>query len=470
MDAIPRAEPGSGAAEGRAGRPAKAAMRIEPRDGNRNMSKTLTLTDHETGRKAELPVLEPTYGTPVLDITGVPRDLGFFTHDPGFTSTASCRSRITYIDGDQGVLLYRGYPIEDLAEKSSFLEVCYLLIHGELPGAAEWEGFQAEVRSHTMVHEGLRTIITGYRRGSHPMAMMVGLVGALSGFYHDALDVNDPVHRMKCIRRLVAKMPTIAADTHKWGAGQPFMHPDNSYGFVENFMRMMFGVPAEPYEADPAAARALELMMILHADHEQNASTSTVRLCGSSGTNPFAAVAAGIATLWGPAHGGANEAVIRMLSEIGSRRDIPKFVERAKDRESGVRLMGFGHRVYKSYDPRASIIRDACHDLLSKLEGTEREQPMFETALELERIARSDDYFIERDLYPNVDFYSGIILSALGFPLNMFTVIFAVARTVGWITQWNEMMGDAEDFRIGRPRQLYLGHARRSYVPAEERP
>ena len=437
--------------------------------GNQNMSKTLTLTDNETGRSAELPVLEPTYGTPVVDISGVPRELGCFTHDPGYGATSACRSWITYIDGDEGILLFRGYPIEQLAEKSSFLEVCYLLIYGELPGAAEWEEFQADIRKHTMVHEGLRTIITGYRRGSHPMAMMVGLVGALSGFYHDALDVNDPDHRMQCIRRLVAKMPTIAADTHKWGAGQPFMHPDNSYGFVENFMRMMFGVPAEPFEVDPVAARALELMMILHADHEQNASTSTVRLCGSSGTNPYAAIAAGIATLWGPAHGGANEAVIGMLSEIGGRGDIPKFIDRVKDRESGVRLMGFGHRVYKSYDPRASIIRNACHDLLSKLEGTEREQPMFESALELERIARSDDYFIERNLYPNVDFYSGIILSALGFPLNMFTVIFAVARTVGWISQWNEMLGDAEDFRIGRPRQLYLGHAGRDYAPAGER-
>ena len=437
--------------------------------GNLNMSKTLTLTDNDTGRSAELPVLEPTYGTPVIDISGVPREIGCFTHDPGYGATSACRSRVTYIDGDEGILLYRGYPIEQLAEKSSFLEVCYLLIYGELPGAAAWEEFQADIRKHTMVHEGLRTIITGYRRGSHPMAMMVGLVGALSGFYHDALDVNDPAHRLACIHRLVAKMPTIAADTHKWGAGQPFMHPDNSYGFVENFMRMMFGVPAEPYEVDPVAARALELMMILHADHEQNASTSTVRLCGSSGTNPYAAIAAGIATLWGPAHGGANEAVVQMLSEIGGRGDIPKFIDRAKDRDSGVRLMGFGHRVYKSYDPRASIIRDACHDLLSKLEGTEREQPMFESALELERIARSDDYFIERNLYPNVDFYSGIILSALGFPLNMFTVIFAVARTVGWITQWNEMLGDTEDFRIGRPRQLYLGHARRDYVPAGER-
>ena len=434
------------------------------------MSNTLILNDNATGRKIELPVLEPTYGTPVVDVSSLPRELGYFTHDPGFTSTSSCRSRITYIDGDAGILLYRGYPIEQLAEKSSFLEVCYLLVHGELPGAAAWEEFRTGIHSHTMVHEGLRTIITGYRRGSHPMAMMVGLVGALSGFYHDALDVNDPANRMKCIHRLVAKMPTIAADTHKWGAGQPFMHPDNAYGFVENFMRMMFGVPAEPYVADPVAVRALELMMILHADHEQNASTSTVRLCGSSGTNPFAAIAAGIATLWGPAHGGANEAVVQMLSGIGGRGEIPKFIDRVKDRETGVRLMGFGHRVYKSYDPRASIIRDACHDLLEELEGTERQQPMFETALELERIARSDDYFVERNLYPNVDFYSGIILSALGIPLNMFTVIFAVARTVGWITQWNEMMSDAEDFRIGRPRQLYLGHERRDYVPAEERP
>lgn len=435
----------------------------------RNIMKTMTLTDNETGREVELPVLEPTYGTPVIDISRVPRELGHYTHDPGYTSTSACRSNITYIDGDNGVLLYRGYPIEQLAEHSSFLEVCYLLIHGELPNRAEWEKFQGDVRAHTMIHEGLHTIITGYRRGAHPMAMMVGLVGALSGFYHDALNVNDPVSRMQCILRLVAKMPTIASATHKWAVGQPFLHPDNSLGFVENFMRMMFGVPAEPYRANPVAVRALELMMILHADHEQNASTSTVRLCGSSGANPFAAVAAGIATLWGPAHGGANEAVVQMLSQINGPNDIPKFVEQAKDRESPVRLMGFGHRVYKSYDPRAAIIRGACHDLLQEMEGTRGEQPMFEIALKLEEIARSDDYFIERNLYPNVDFYSGIILSALGIPLSMFTVIFAVARTVGWITQWNEMMGDAEDFRIGRPRQLYLGAEQRDYVPEEKR-
>lgn len=433
------------------------------------MAKTVTLTDDATGRRAELPVLEPTYGTPVIDISRVPRELGYYTHDPGYTSTSACRSAITYIDGDEGILLYRGYPIEQLAAHSSFLEVCYLLIYGELPTRQEWEAFDASIRGHTMVHEGLRTIITGYRRGAHPMAMMVGLVGALSSFYHDALDVNDPEHRMRCVLRLVAKMPTIAADTLKWGEGQPFLHPDNSYGFVENFMRMMFGVPAEPYAADPVAVRALELMMILHADHEQNASTSTVRLCGSSGTNPFAAVAAGIATLWGPAHGGANEAVVQMLGQIESAKDIPRFVARVKDRESGLRLMGFGHRVYKSYDPRAAIIRDACHDLLQQLEGTEGEQPMFEIALELEQIARRDEYFVERNLYPNVDFYSGIILSALGIPLNMFTVIFAAARTVGWITQWNEMMSDQEDFRIGRPRQLYLGHEQRDYAPVDAR-
>ncbi len=427
---------------------------------------TATVRDNSTGKEAELPILRPTYGTPGIDIQGLAGKVGLFTHDPGFTMTSACRSAITYIDGDEGILLYRGYPIEQLAEKSSFLEVCYLLLFGELPTPGQWGGFESTIKGHTMIHEGVRTMIAGYRRGAHPMGMMVGLVGALSSFYHDALDVNDPEHRLLCAYRLIAKMPTIAADTHKYAVGQPFMNPDNSYGFVENFLRMMFGVPAEPYVVDPVAARALELMMILHADHEQNASTSTVRLAGSSGANPFAAVAAGIATLWGPAHGGANEAVIHMLRQIETKADIPKFVARAKDKNDPFRLMGFGHRVYKNFDPRAKIIREACHDLLDKLDA--RNQPLFEIALELEHIARSDEFFIERKLYPNVDFYSGIILSALGIPLNMFTVIFAVARTVGWVSQWHEMMGDP-DFRIGRPRQLYMGPERRDYVPLDAR-
>jgi len=418
------------------------------------------MVDNATGKQAEFPVLRPTLGLPVIDISGIAAKLGYFTHDPGYTATSSCRSTITYIDGDHGVLLYRGYPIEQLAEKSNFLEVSYLTLFGELPDEPAWESFRKTIHSHTMVHEGLRTMLQGYRRGAHPMSMMLGLVGALSSFYHEGLDVNNPEHRLETCYRLIAKMPTIAADVLKYGIGQPFMHPDNSYGFVENFMRMMFGVPAEPYEPDPVATRALEVMMMLHVDHEQNASTSTVRLVGSSGANPYAAVAAGIATLWGPAHGGANEAVLHMLGQIDGPADIPKFLERAKDRDDPTRLMGFGHRVYKSFDPRAKIIRQACHDLLAQLDAGN--QPLFSTALELERIARSDDYFVERNLYPNVDFYSGIILKALGIPLSMFTVMFAVARTVGWIAQWNEMLGD-EDFRIGRPRQAYIGSPQRDY-------
>ena len=421
---------------------------------------TVTIIDNVSGKQADFPVMYPTHGTPVIDIAGLTGQLGYFTHDPGFTATSSCRSTITYIDGDEGILLYRGYPIEQLAEKSSFLEVCYLTLFGELPDEKQWESFRSTIHSHTMVHEGLRQMLQGYRRDAHPMSMMVGLVGALSSFYHEGLDVNNPEHRAQTCYRLVAKMPTIAADVLKYGLGQPFMNPDNSLGFVENFMRMMFGVPAEPYVADPVAVRALEVMMILHADHEQNASTSTVRLAGSSGANPYAATAAGIATLWGPAHGGANEAVLHMLGQIDGPEDIPKFLERAKDRDDPTRLMGFGHRIYKNFDPRAKIIRQACHDLLEQLDAGN--QPLFGTALELERSARSDEYFVSRNLYPNVDFYSGIILKALGIPLSMFTVMFAVARTVGWIAQWNEMMGD-DDFRIGRPRQVYIGAATRDY-------
>ena len=428
---------------------------------------TVTVTDNATGKTAEFPIKRPTHGTPVIDISGIAGKLGYFTHDPGYTATSACRSTITYIDGDQGILLYRGFPIEQLAEGSSFLEVCYLLLYGELPNTSQWEQFQKDINSHTMVHEGITDMLQGYRRGAHPMSMLVGLVGALSSFYHDSLDINDPEQRRLCAYRLVAKMPTIAAYTYKYAIGQPLMYPDNSLGFVQNFLRMMFGVPAEPYEAPPIQTRALELMMILHADHEQNASTSTVRLSGSSGANPFAAVAAGIATLWGPAHGGANEAVLHMLADIDGPGDIAGFLNRAKDRDDPTRLMGFGHRVYKNFDPRAKIIRTACHELLDEL-GAAKDDPTFEIALRLEEIARSDDYFIERNLYPNVDFYSGIILKALGIPLNMFTVMFAMARTVGWISQWLEMMDD-EDFKIGRPRQLYIGAAERDFVEISKR-
>ncbi len=426
---------------------------------------TVTIVDNATGKTLECPVYIPTHGAPVVDIQSIYKELGYFTHDPGFTSTSSCASAITYIDGEKGELLYRGYPIEQLADKSSYLEVCYLLAFGELPTSSQWEEFNQGIRQHTMVHEGMRRFLSGYRHDAHPMGMLVGTVGALSTFYHDSLDINDPVHRKRSAYRLIAKMPTIVSDAYKYSTGHPLVYPDNSLGYVENFLQMMFAVPAETYKIDPAAVRALELMLILHADHEQNASTSTVRLAGSSGANPFACVAGGIATLWGPAHGGANEAVIRMLEGITSETELKDAVLRAKDKDDPFRLMGFGHRVYKNFDPRANIIRKACHDLLENLDGN---QPMFQIAQELERIALEDDYFVSRNLYPNVDFYSGIILSALGIPLNMFTVIFAMARSVGWISQWMEMHED-DDQRIGRPRQLYTGAQRRDYVSVGER-
>jgi len=430
------------------------------------MGKTVTITDTASGKSIECPVMEGTHGPPVVDIRTLYRDLGYFTHDPGYGTTSSCRSRITYIDGDEGVLLYRGYPIEELAEKSGYLEVAYLLLFGELPTKDQWREFTAQIHRHTMLHEGIRTMLRGYRHDAHPMGMLVGIVGALSTYYHDAVNIDSREHRVLSAYRLIAKIPTIAADCYKYAIGQPFMYPDNSLGFVENFFRMMSAVPAEPYQPNPVAVRALELMLILHADHEQNASTSTVRLAGSSGANPFACIAAGIATLWGPAHGGANEAVVRMLHGIGSPKDIPRTIARAKDKNDPFRLMGFGHRVYKNFDPRAKIIRQACHDLLAELDAGR--QPLFEIAMELERIALEDDYFVERKLYPNVDFYSGIILEALGIPLNMFTVMFAMARTVGWTAQWLEMHED-QDTRIGRPRQLYTGAASRSYRPVEAR-
>ncbi len=426
---------------------------------------TVTVTNNETGKTGELPLIKGTMGPPGIDIRKLGSQMGAFTYDPGFMSTASCRSAITYIDGEAGVLLYRGYPIEQLAEHSNFLEVSYLLLYGELPNEQEMEDFNSIILSHTMIHEGLRRFYTGFRHDAHPMAIMVGVVGALSAFYHDSTDVADPVHRAISAHRLIAKMPTIAADSYKYSIGQPFMYPQNSLGYVENFLRMMFAIPSTPFEINPIAVQALELIFILHADHEQNASTSTVRLASSSGANPFASVAAGIACLWGPAHGGANEAVIHMLEEIEDPKQIAKFVARAKDKNDSYRLMGFGHRIYKNYDPRAKIIRQMCHSLLRE-QGSEN-QPLFEIAMELERIALEDDYFQARKLYPNVDFYSGIILRALGIPLNMFTVIFAIARTAGWIAQWMEMMEDEEQ-RIGRPRQVYIGEAKRDYPRRQE--
>ncbi len=425
---------------------------------------TVTIRDDATGKEVKLPVIRGTMGPAGFDIRTLQKELGYFTYDPGFISTASCQSGITYIDGEAGVLLYRGYPIEQLAKHSSYLEVCYLLLHGELPNTNEMAQFESVIIDHTMIHEGLRRFYSGFRHDAHPMAIMVGVVGALSAFYHDSTDINDPRHREISAHRLIAKMPSIAADSFKYSIGQPFIYPDNELGYAENFLRMMFAVPTRKYDVHPASAKALELILILHADHEQNASTSTVRLASSSGANPFASVAAGIASLWGPAHGGANEEVIKMLEEISNPKEISKFVKRAKDKNDSFRLMGFGHRIYKNHDPRAVIIRQMCHDLLKELDTVNG--PLFETALELEKIALEDDYFIERKLYPNVDFYSGIILKAIGIPLNMFTVIFAMARTVGWIAQWMEMMEDKEQ-RIGRPRQVYTGQPKRTH-PAEK--
>jgi citrate synthase len=427
--------------------------------------RTVTITDNASGKSVECPVQQGTYGRDVVDIKAVASELGFFTHDPGYAGTSSCRSTITFIDGGKGELLYRGYPIEQLAEHSSFLEVAYLLLDGELPADEQWVRFSGDIKRHTMVHEGIRRFMLGYNRDAHPMGMLVGIVGGLSTFYHETLDLNDREQRVLAGHRIIAKMPSIAADLYKYSIGQPFMYPVNRLGFVENFLQMMFAVRAEPYVPNPVAVRALELMMILHADHEQNASTSTVRLAGSAGANPYACIAAGCATLWGPAHGGANEAVIHMLNEIGDPQYIGGFIDRAKDKDDPFRLMGFGHRVYKSHDPRATIIRQACHDLLEDLGG---DTPAFEIAMKLEEIALKDDYFVERNLYPNVDFYSGLILSALGIPLNMFTVIFAIARTAGWISQWLELMEDGEQ-RIGRPQQLYIGSPRRDYVHPSER-
>lgn len=430
---------------------------------------TVTLTDNLTGKQVELDVLSPTMGTKTIDIRKLTKELNMFTYDPGYLATASCSSAITYLDGDKGELLYRGYPIEQLAEHSTFLEVCYLLLKGELPTQAQKEEFEFVITRHSMLHDQMQFFYRGFRRDAHPMATMVGVVGALSAFYHEDLNVHDPVQRERCAHRLIAKMPTIAAWSFRYSRGLPFMYPLNKLGYSENFLRMMFAVPTEDYEIDALMAKALDVILILHADHEQNASTSTVRLAGSSEANPYAATAAGIASLWGPAHGGANEAVINMLREIEkSGQPLSHWVDRAKDKNDRFRLMGFGHRVYKNYDPRAKIIRKLANEILDKLPPGNPNQKLFDIARELEQIALSDEFFKERGLYPNVDFYSGVIFLSMGIPVAMFTVMFALARTVGWISQWNEMMGD-EESRIGRPRQLYIGSERRDYVPVAKR-
>ena len=411
-------------------------------------------------------IIAGTMGPSVVDINSFYADTRMFTYDPGYTSTGSCESKITYIDGDEGVLLYRGYPIEQLAEHGDFLETCYLLLYGELPTKDEKADFDYRVTHHTMIHEQMSRFFTGFRRDAHPMAVLVGVVGALSAFYHDSTDISDPYQRMVASLRMIAKIPTIAAMAYKYSIGQPFVYPQNDLDLASNFLRMCFAVPCEDYVVNPVLARAIDRIFILHADHEQNASTSTVRLAGSSGANPFACIAAGVACLWGPAHGGANEAALAMLKEIGSAERIPQFIERAKDKDDPFRLMGFGHRVYKNYDPRARIMQKTSHEVLGEL-GI-RDDPLLEVAIELERIALTDEYFIEKKLYPNIDFYSGITLNALGFQPNMFTVLFAVARTVGWIAQWKEMVEDPSQ-RIGRPRQLYTGAKQRDYVPLTKR-
>ena len=411
------------------------------------------------GKTFELPVYSGTLGPDVIDVSSLAQN-DIFTYDPGFMSTAACNSSITFIDGDKGILLHRGYPIGQLAENVSYLDVCYLLLNGELPNKDQSTAFEAEVKHHTLLHEQVRTFFNGFRRDAHPMAIMVGVVGALSAFYNDTININDADSRRMTAVRLVAKMPTIAAMSYKYAQGQPFMYPDNSLSFSENFLYMMFGTPCQTYKPNPVLAKALDKIFILHADHEQNASTSTVRLAGSTGANPYACVSAGIAALWGPAHGGANEACLNMLRQIGDVKNIPAYIARAKDKNDSFRLMGFGHRVYKNYDPRAKVMQEACHEVLNAV--GRKDDPILDVAIELERIALSDPYFIERKLYPNVDFYSGITLSALGIPSNMFTVIFALARTIGWIANWNEMMAD-DNRKLGRPRQLYTGPVKRDY-------
>ena len=440
-------------------------MTADAQRGSSPNNATFSLTDGATGNSTELPVISGSLGPSVIDVRSLYGATGNFTYDPGFTSTGSCESKITYIDGDEGILLHRGYPIGELAENSDFLEVSYLLLYGELPNEKQKRKFDGTITQHTMVQEQVNYLFRGFRRDSHPMAVMIGVVGALAAFYHDTTDIQDPHQRMIASHRLIAKMPTIAAMAHKYAIGQPFVYPRNDLNYAENFLHMLFAVPCQDYEINPIQAKAMDRILILHADHEQNASTSTVRLAGSSGANPYACIAAGIATLWGPAHGGANEAVVLMLNEIGSVERIPECVARAKDKDDPFRLMGFGHRVYKNYDPRATVLHKTCHEVLDDL-GLDNE--MLNIARELERIALEDEYFVERKLYPNVDFYSGIILQALGIPTHLFTVIFALARTVGWIAQWNEMIEDPHQ-KIGRPRQLYTGEKQRSYVPVGQR-
>lgn len=425
-----------------------------------------TATLSVDGKSMSLPVYDATEGQSVIDITKLYAETGFFTYDPAFLSTAACESKITFIDGDVGILRYRGYDIDALAEKSDYLEVAYLLLNGELPNASEKKAFNRRITMHTMIHEQLHFLFRGFPRASHPMAVMAGAAASLSAFYHDSLDINDRAQRELAAYRLIAKMPTLAAMAYKYSIGQPFIYPQNDLGFSENFMHMMFSTPCEKYKVNPVLARAMDKILILHADHEQNASTSTVRMAGSSGANPFACIAAGIASLWGPAHGGANEAVINMLREIGDVSKIPDFISKVKDKNSGAKLMGFGHRVYKNYDPRATVLRQTCQEVLAEL--GQIDEPLLKIAIELERIALSDEYFIERKLYPNVDFYSGIIYRAMGIPSKMFTVLFAVARTAGWIAQWKEMMDDPKT-KIGRPRQLFTGHAPRQFVPVDKR-
>src|ERR1700731_3477590 len=427
---------------------------------------TFELTDGATGRSSQLPVRTGTIGPAALDIAGLHKDLDVFTYDPGFGATAATESRITYIDGDAGVLLYRGYPIEQLAEHSTFMEVVYLLLHGDLPSARQIEEFTGSIRHHTMINETLLRFFNGFHHNAHPMAMVSAVVSSMSAFYHDTMDIYNPRHREIFAHRIIAKIPTIAAAAHKHSLGQPFVYPQNNLNYCGNLLHMLFAVPCEPYQVDPIAAEALDLLFILHADHEQNASTSTVRLAGSTGANPYAAISAGVSALWGPAHGGANEAVLDMLDSIGSVANIDKFLARVKDKNDSVRLMGFGHRVYKNFDPRAKIIRGMCYKVLDKMGKSNN--PLFELSLRLEEIALKDEYFVSRKLYPNVDFYSGIIYSALGIPRSMFTVMFAIARTAGWVAQWQEMVSDPH-MRIGRPRQHYTGPTQRDYQPIDKR-
>ncbi len=429
-------------------------------------TRTYELSDPSSGRRAQLPLRVGSIGPAALDISGLQRDLDVFTYDPGFGMTAATESRITYIDGDAGVLLYRGYPIEQLAEHSSFMEVAYLLLIGELPTAKQLAEFTGNIRYHTMLNETLLRFFNGFHHNAHPMAMVSAVVASMSAFYHDSMDIHNARHREIFAHRIIAKLPTMAAAAHKYSMGQPFIYPRNDLDYAANVLHMLFAVPCEPYQLDPVAAEALDLLFVLHADHEQNASTSTVRLAGSTGANPYAAISAGVSALWGPAHGGANEAVLNMLEQIGTADNIPKYLAMAKDKSSHFRLMGFGHRVYKNFDPRAKIIRAMCHKVLTRLGRTD--SPLFELALRLEEIALKDEYFIERKLYPNVDFYSGVIYSAIGIPRSMFTVMFAIARTVGWVAHWQEMIADPA-MRIGRPRQLYIGPQRREYVEVGKR-